>query len=400
MANQSFSNMRPEQKTRFEKWYTEKVSIPPEMLREEPFCSETLEAMHAFNRLWIESGSTMKDTANAWFRQRRLESGETTQTAPVAPSLDEWRDKLEPYRPILAAWRKVVKQPDYRTEIWFVPQLDVQKDPSPLGPEPARFAYPGYLLSLESRILIEDDRVKEALENVDALLASTHTGPCPPPLFRKWLAAELAIDALDVCDRISVNRANPILRKQLLQLFEKYPERQVLEQASDLDPVTVVIIDQTLGARYQGLIPDFQNKTGWEIAEEWERVQWACTGSNITLKGLEPAQELMISLDEALLSFEKITSHLKHDISRILDSETSEEPETTEISLKAFDDKYRTIEMSSSRLARTAAQNLHRATFSYLYLLLDPSAISTKCTAREARLRQRYEQVLGNLKAE
>jgi hypothetical protein len=46
--NRAFAGLSPEQIDEFDRWYSRKVSIPPDTLKIAPFTSQTLEAVRAF----------------------------------------------------------------------------------------------------------------------------------------------------------------------------------------------------------------------------------------------------------------------------------------------------------------------------------------------------------------
>jgi len=395
VEHRAFSKITPEEKEQFERWYAEKVSIPPEMLQVGPFTSETQEAVHVLNRLWVESGSAVRDLSKAWGEQKKQQSAETSGTASTSRSLREWREKLEPFRPVLAAWLEVVKQPDYRMELWFLPQLDIGKDQMKTNTGLVRLTFVGNLISLDAQILLEEKRAEEALENADALLASAQTGPCRM-IIQRGMAAALVNIGLDVYARLSDSGIDPALRKRAILSLEKYRKQGILGDVSELDLATVELIGMTLEARYQGIVPDFQNKTGWEIMEEWERVQQAYTGQCINPERIEATMEMMEFLDGRSQLLEELASDLKRIVPRKLYPELSEPKQAAEISMKSLNDQYRQIEKGPSGWKRTTSRKLHRTTVFGLYAIL--GALSDEPSKRDANFRQRYDRLLEDLK--
>jgi hypothetical protein len=267
------SEMTPARKAAFDRWYTEKVTIPPEMLQVEPFTSETLEAVRAFDRQWAVSGKMAQELGAAWGESKQSPTSGTPETALAPPSLLEWRARLEPVRPLLTAWREVVMRPDYQIQAWIVPQMEAGTDSSSVDTEfLGRLNLVARLVALDARIQLEERQPKEALDDAEALLACSQLDACPPILHR-MVAVTLVDKGLDTYVRIVADLTDPALKEQARRALEKYEKSGVFGTEHPLNPTIQDHIGMTWKARYRGLTPDFQEKTGPEILEESCRVQ-------------------------------------------------------------------------------------------------------------------------------
>jgi hypothetical protein len=267
-----FSNMSPELRADFERWYHEKVTIPPEILQIPSFSSETIEAVRTFDREWTVSRNKADELFIAW--QKTLSVG-TSATAPLSPSLLEWRPRLEPVRPLLRAWRTVVMRPDYRIQLWLVPERYPEKDSLDFESDTQkRIDLTARLVALDARILLEEHREKEALENAETLLAAAQLGTCYTA-WQRLSFSSIVNKGLDTYVRILANLTDPALKQQARLTLEKYRKSGVFGSEPPLDLMTFDWIAMAREACYRGLTPDFQGKTGPEILEESCRVQRA-----------------------------------------------------------------------------------------------------------------------------
>ena len=270
-----FSNMSPALRADFERWYNEKVTIPPEILQIPSFSSETIEAVQAFDREWAVSGKAVEELAFAWQETQKTISVGTSTTAPRSPSLLEWRPRLEPVRPLLKTWREVVMRPDYRIQLWIIPKRSPGTDSLVFDTDSERrINRTATLVALDARILLEEHREKDALENAETLLAAAQLGTCYTA-WQRLIFSNTVNKGLDTYVRILANLSDPALKEQARLALEKYRKSGTFGSELPMDLMTFDWIAMSREASYRGLIPDFQGKTGPEILEESCRVQRA-----------------------------------------------------------------------------------------------------------------------------
>jgi hypothetical protein len=301
----AFSGLTPEQTARFERWYNEKVTIPPEALRVEPFTSQTLEAARAFERLWGESGKTATELGDAWYTEKtELRSKPISTTATL--SLQKWRDRLTPFEPLMAAWRDVVRQPDYRMEVWYISQLLSPNDCFLTNTLDSLTSAQrtGRLVYLQTLIQIEENRFEGALEGADALIAFTRMSPYPT-MVQRGLASVLLDYGLDAYVRISANLTDPALRARARQNLQRYRDHDFFCPEPELDSLIADPVAMTWKIRYQGLIPDFENKTGWEIVGESLRVQQVFLEEYIRPRAKTSEEQLKVADCAKMLSAQR-----------------------------------------------------------------------------------------------
>ena len=264
-----------EQIGNFDRWYSQKLSIPPDTLKIEPFTSQTLEAVHAFDRMWAQSGTAARELLDARKAMRESQNtGGSTESLQVTASVLEWRHRLAPLEPLMDAWREVVKCPDYRIQVWFLPRMASSTD-SPIQADMASLGQAGQvgrLVHLDALIHWEEGRFEEALDDADALLTYAHTPLDCTGVERIFVSGGLT-NGLEIYEHLVPCLKSPDQKKRILRDLEKHRDQGLFRTESELDPVTEEDIAETWRARYRGLVPDFQNKTGPEITEESFRVR-------------------------------------------------------------------------------------------------------------------------------
>ncbi len=354
-----FSGLTPEQRTCFDRWYSEKISIPPETLRVEPFTSQTLEAARTFDRLWTESGKAATELGSAWYsetKQSRTEPvGATASASPL-----KWRDQLTPFEPLMTAWRDVVKRPDYRTEVWYTPQILSPGD-SFLDDGQRLFLAAqrvSRLVYLQTLIQIEENRFAEALEGADSLIASARMS-LYPTMFLRMLAGVQMDYGLDAYVRIAANLTDPALQSQAYQTLQTHREQGIF--LPELEGTLSDSVGMTWLVRYQGVTPDFQNKTGWEIVAESVRVQLVFLEEQVRPQAKSPERRQKVADYEKML-----TSQLQ------------------------------STQKDSSVWNRLSFGRVHRITMAMLYRIGLPSI--EEMSKKETGFRRQYDLLLENLK--
>ncbi len=357
---QTFAGLSAEQISHFDRWYSQKISIPPDTLKIEPFTSQTLEAVRAFDRVWTQSGTAARELLDARKAMRESQNtGGSTESLQVPASVLEWRDRLAPLEPLMRAWHNVVRQPDYRIQVWFVPAIGTPTDTVWPTMKPAGHARQvGALVHLDTLIHLEEGSLDEAIDHAESLLCYARTDRYRTGVERIFISGSDA-SGFEIFECLVPNLKNPDQRKRLHLDLEQYRTQSFSRPESALDPVAEDEIAETYRARYVGIIPDFQNKTGPEITEESFRVR------------LDYARRFILPLaasPEEKLKIERSIQFMEHELLR--------------------------AQGHMARWEQSLLKRIHRSNAMLYYRAADWK----KILKAETEVRQRYENLMKGLR--
>jgi hypothetical protein len=180
-----FSQMEPEMREQFERWYHTRVAVEPEALRVAPFRTETLEAvcqLKAQLAVYEETLLTIKENLN--FNPASLARG--------PEEIEPYRERIAAAQPLLDAFERVVRQPDYTIEVWFGPQCP-EAGGRILAVNPQPLFQVLNLIYWNGRIKLMDQRIDETLEDAASLLKFVHNEPFSSLSLRAGICPLLAL---------------------------------------------------------------------------------------------------------------------------------------------------------------------------------------------------------------
>ncbi|MBA2671128.1 MAG: M56 family metallopeptidase [Gemmatimonadetes bacterium] len=261
-----FADMTPEQKARFDKWYTEKISIPGEELRVPPYDPSLLEAVRRFFERWEQDKAIAQQIQDATGWSKLADDQN-----PALPEsfTDRHREQLEKVRPLLNDWKAVVLHPEYTVDVLtaaagssFNPTQEVTSRWKAVQTA-ARLTYADVLIHLERR------RPDEALEGADALVAAARVEPYSSAL-QRMVAIAVLRNGIRAYRAIGGHSLTAAQRDSMVAAVEARRGDLDAETSytASLNALTLDHIGITMKARRNGLTPDLQDVTGYEVMRE------------------------------------------------------------------------------------------------------------------------------------
>jgi hypothetical protein len=265
-----FSQMSPQARLDFERWYTQKVTIPPEALKIQSFEPQTVQAAREFYRLWKNDKDAAEAIEKVWWPKMKKKADQKEKL--IGEFVAQHQGGLGSLAPLLAAARAVVVRPDYTLDAWGIDRVP---STSTLEMFP-RLDYVtirliSRLLYIDALIALKENRLENAIQDADALVAFARVRPYSV-LVSTMIAVAILKTGMDVSEQIAGKITDPALRKRLLDNLERRRSDPPSIPDDDFNTLIQEHISMTAEARRLGVSYDFSNKTGYEIMLEWQRI--------------------------------------------------------------------------------------------------------------------------------
>lgn len=263
-----FARMTPQEKAEFDAWYTQKLTLPAEALQPETFTPETLQAVRDFNAL----AGRIKDLASAasrgWPKENTLESPE------FAAFIERNRATVNEAAPILAAFKAVIARPDYSINAWetAAEYTGIESAFPRMDFTAVRGA--SRLLYFDSVLKLKDGRIDEAIASADALVACAQMRPFSPTI-NKMIGIAILGYGLQSYQSIADRVPDPAFRRKIAENLASHRAKIQYFPPDKTDFMVMDQIGMTAEARRRGLTANFQNKSGFDIMIETNRLSAA-----------------------------------------------------------------------------------------------------------------------------
>ncbi|HBF34232.1 TPA: hypothetical protein DDW35_06675 [Candidatus Sumerlaeota bacterium] len=175
-----FSNMTPKEKDIFQHWYTEKVAIPPDALKVKEYAPDTIKAVDECNAQYENLKDKIENLEKEYANTFSSKNSETLQPGNF---VNRWEIRFREVEPLLAAYRTIVRQPDYDTEVWR--PMPGKWKPTEKSSSPVMGNIQGctqlrimaHLTAMQAVMELEKNNFSEAMKCADTIILSARAHP-------------------------------------------------------------------------------------------------------------------------------------------------------------------------------------------------------------------------------